>query len=59
MAIANLWPKNITNPILDTKIILFDFYFRHIEYPIYTAVAVTEMDFERIDINQCPKGRGK
>ena len=39
--------------------ISFDFYFRHIEYPIYTAVAVTEMDFERIDINQCPKGRGK
>jgi len=32
--------------------------FRHIEYPVYTAVAVTEMDFERIDINQCPQGEG-
>jgi len=32
--------------------------FRHIEYPIYTAVAVLEMDFDRIDINQCPKGQG-
>ncbi|KAK0182119.1 hypothetical protein PV327_000286 [Microctonus hyperodae] len=32
--------------------------FRHIEYPRYTAVTVMEMDFERIDINQCPKGLG-
>ena len=24
----------------------------------YTAVAVIEMDFERIDINQCPLGEG-
>ena len=24
----------------------------------YTAAAVMEMDFERIDINQCPKGQG-
>lgn len=24
----------------------------------YTAVAVLEMDFDRIDINQCPKGEG-
>ncbi|XP_015589377.1 uncharacterized protein LOC107265002 [Cephus cinctus] len=32
--------------------------FRHIEYPTYTAVTVIEMDFERIDINQCPKGNG-
>lgn len=24
----------------------------------YTAVSVLEMDFERIDINQCPKGQG-
>ncbi|KAK0092795.1 hypothetical protein PV326_000562 [Microctonus aethiopoides] len=32
--------------------------FRHIEYPIYTAVTVMEMDFERIDINQCPPGLG-
>ncbi|ODM87279.1 hypothetical protein Ocin01_19405 [Orchesella cincta] len=32
--------------------------FRHIEYPTYTAAAVLEMDFERIDINQCPLGEG-
>ncbi|XP_012263569.2 uncharacterized protein LOC105690392 [Athalia rosae] len=32
--------------------------FRHIEYPTYTAITVIEMDFERIDINQCPKGKG-
>lgn len=32
--------------------------FRHIEYSIYTAAAVVEMDFERIDINQCPVGKG-
>lgn len=31
---------------------------RHIEYPTYTAVSVVEMDFERIDINQCPIGDG-
>lgn len=24
----------------------------------YTAVSVLEMDFDRIDINQCPKGQG-
>lgn len=24
----------------------------------YTAVVVLEMDFDRIDINQCPKGQG-
>uniref|UniRef100_U5ENY5 Putative g-protein coupled receptor signaling pathway n=1 Tax=Corethrella appendiculata TaxID=1370023 RepID=U5ENY5_9DIPT len=32
--------------------------FRHIEYPKYTAASVIEMDFDRIDINQCPKGEG-
>ena len=34
---------------------LFHLY-RHIEYPSYVAVAVMEMNFERIDINQCPLG---
>ena len=29
--------------------------FRHIEYPTFTAVAVMELDFDRIDINQCPR----
>ncbi|XP_060526856.1 uncharacterized protein LOC132702314 [Cylas formicarius] len=32
--------------------------FRHIEYPTYTAVSVVEMDFDRIDINQCPPSKG-
>ncbi|CAG9857456.1 unnamed protein product [Phyllotreta striolata] len=32
--------------------------FRHIEYPTYTAASVVEMEFERIDINQCPVSMG-
>ncbi|KAJ8981548.1 hypothetical protein NQ317_009807 [Molorchus minor] len=32
--------------------------FRHVEYPTYTAASVVEMDFERIDINQCPESLG-
>lgn len=37
-----------------THIIIFAFIhnFR------YTAISVLEMDFDRIDINQCPKGKG-
>ncbi|XP_054706356.1 uncharacterized protein LOC129216197 [Uloborus diversus] len=31
---------------------------RHIEIPTYVAVAVMELDFDRIDINQCPTGEG-
>ena len=30
--------------------------FRHIEYPVYTSVAVMEMNFDRIDINQVGRG---
>jgi hypothetical protein len=33
------------------------FSYRHIEYPSYVAVTVMEMNFERIDINQCPLGK--
>lgn len=33
-------------------LIIHYFYFR------YTAVSVVEMDFDRIDINQCPWGEG-
>ncbi len=29
--------------------------FRHIEYPVYTAASVMEMNFDRIDINQVIK----
>lgn len=32
--------------------------FRHIEIPTYVAAAVLEMDFDRVDINQCPLGEG-
>ncbi|KAK9874683.1 hypothetical protein WA026_005503 [Henosepilachna vigintioctopunctata] len=32
--------------------------YRHIEYPTYTGVSVVEMDFDRIDINQCPPSPG-
>ncbi|EEB13934.1 conserved hypothetical protein [Pediculus humanus corporis] len=42
--VADIYPRHTT--------------FRHIEYPTYTAVSVLEMDFERIDINQCPRGPG-
>ncbi|KAL0275101.1 UNVERIFIED_CONTAM: hypothetical protein PYX00_003066 [Menopon gallinae] len=42
--IADIFPRHTT--------------FRHIEYPTYTAVAVLEMDFDRIDINQCPVSQG-
>ncbi|RWS10366.1 uncharacterized protein B4U79_07551 [Dinothrombium tinctorium] len=31
---------------------------RHIEIPIYVAVVVMELDFERLDINQCPISKG-
>ena len=42
--------------IYGRKIILeYKFLFHFIRY---TAVAVLEMDFDRIDINQCPKGLG-
>ena len=53
---SNTWKVAAVVPIVD--IYPRHTQFRHIEYPVYTAVAVTEMDFERIDINQCPKGLG-
>ncbi|XP_043191274.1 uncharacterized protein LOC122388848 [Amphibalanus amphitrite] len=53
---SNKWIMGAAVPIVD----LYHRHtgFRHIEYPTYTAVAVIEMDFERIDINQCPLGEG-
>jgi len=53
---SNTWKVAAVVPIVD--IYPRHTQFRHIEYPVYTAVAVTEMDFERIDINQCPTGKG-
>jgi hypothetical protein len=47
---SNTWKVAAVVPIVD--IFPRHTQFRHIEYPVYTAVAVTEMDFERIDINQ-------
>ncbi|XP_011499880.1 PREDICTED: uncharacterized protein LOC105363792 isoform X2 [Ceratosolen solmsi marchali] len=53
---SNRWLFAAVVPIVD----LYPRYtgFRHIEIPRYTAVSVLEMDFDRIDINQCPKGEG-
>ncbi|XP_046734567.1 uncharacterized protein LOC124404468 [Diprion similis] len=53
---SNRWLVAAVVPIVD--IYPRHTQFRHIEYPTYTAIAVLEMDFERIDINQCPKGQG-
>uniref|UniRef100_A0A182M7C6 GPR158/179 extracellular domain-containing protein n=1 Tax=Anopheles culicifacies TaxID=139723 RepID=A0A182M7C6_9DIPT len=53
---SNKWLVAAVTPIAD--IYPRHTQFRHIEYPTYTAVSVLEMDFERIDINQCPKGEG-
>ncbi|XP_050701571.1 uncharacterized protein LOC126987957 [Eriocheir sinensis] len=53
---SNKWSVPAITPVAD----LYPRHtqFRHIEYPTRTAIAVMEMDFERIDINQCPKGKG-
>jgi hypothetical protein len=53
---SNKWLVSAVVPIAD----LYPRHtgFRHIEYPTYTAIAVLEMDFDRIDINQCPKSEG-
>lgn len=53
---SNKWLVAAVTPIAD--IYPRHTQFRHIEYPKYTGIAVLEMDFERIDINQCPKGEG-
>uniref|UniRef100_A0A0A9W679 Putative G-protein coupled receptor 158 n=1 Tax=Lygus hesperus TaxID=30085 RepID=A0A0A9W679_LYGHE len=53
---VNKWLVSAVVPIAD--IYPRHTQFRHIEYPTYTAVAVLEMDYERIDINQCPPGQG-
>ncbi|UYV67905.1 hypothetical protein LAZ67_5002460 [Cordylochernes scorpioides] len=53
---SNKWIFGATVPIPD----IFPRHtgWRHIEIPTYVAVAVMEMDFDRIDINQCPLGNG-
>lgn len=53
---SNEWKVAAVVPIVD--IYPRHTQFRHIEYPTYTAAAVMEINFERIDINQCPRGLG-
>lgn len=53
---TNKWLVSASVPIAD----LFPRHtgWRHIELPIYVAASVIEMDFSRLDINQCPSGDG-
>ena len=53
---SNVWKFAAAVPVADIYPRMTQF--RHIEYPTYVAVTVMEMDFERIDINQCPKTQG-
>ncbi|KAK8781648.1 hypothetical protein V5799_017011 [Amblyomma americanum] len=53
---SNKWVYGATSPIPD--IYPRHTQWRHIEIPKYVAVAVLELDFERLDINQCPIGDG-
>lgn len=53
---SNKWVYGATSPIPD--IYPRHTQWRHIEIPKYVAVAVLELDFERLDINQCPIGSG-
>lgn len=53
---ANKWLVSASVPIAD----LFPRHtgWRHIELPIHVAASVVEMDFNRLDINQCPASEG-
>ena len=53
---SNKWVFGATAPIPD--IYPRHTGWRHIEIPLYVAVASLETDFDRIDINQCPLGQG-
>lgn len=53
---SNKWVYGATSPIPD--IYPRHTQWRHIEIPKYVAVAVMELDFDRLDINQCPIGDG-
>ena len=43
---------NVKSEEVKLYFIIYFFIYR------YTAISVIEMDFDRIDINQCPKGKG-
>lgn len=53
---SNKWLVSASVPIAD----LFPRHtgWRHIELPTYVASSVIEMDFHRLDINQCPASDG-
>lgn len=53
---TNKWLVGASVPIAD----LFPRHtgWRHIELPLYVATSVIEMDFDKIDINQCPMSNG-
>ena len=53
---SNKWIMGASVPIPD----IFPRHtgWRHIEIPLYVAVAVMEIDFDRLDVNQCPIGEG-
>lgn len=53
---SNKWSVAASVPVAD----IFPRHtgWRHIEIPLYVAVTVLELDFERLDINQCPLGGG-
>jgi len=53
---SNKWVLAATSPIVDLN--PRHTGWRHIEYPRYVAATVMEIDFERLDINQCPSGEG-
>lgn len=46
---------NTSQEFFNNRLLLF---FSFYVLSRYTAATVMEMDFERIDINQCPKGNG-
>lgn len=52
----NKWLVGAVSPVAD--IYPRHTQFRHIEFPTYTAAVVMEMDYDRIDINQCPPSQG-
>ncbi|XP_022825791.1 uncharacterized protein LOC111355913 isoform X1 [Spodoptera litura] len=52
----NKWLVAAVSPVAD--IYPRHTQFRHIEYPTYTAAVVMELDYDRIDINQCPPSLG-
>lgn len=53
---SNKWIVGASVPVAD----LFPRHtgWRHIELPLYVASSVVEMDFNRLDINQCPISDG-